>query len=97
MSFSDISRYDVALPARGLQAREVFEQLVARYRLRLNVRAELNEVNILLKLIRQSRLVTILSESAISGPPPSGNLPQALRLRVHPFAQRVECRSPPCA
>ncbi|GAY30905.1 HTH-type transcriptional regulator CynR [Bacteroidaceae bacterium] len=67
VSFSDISRYDVALPARGLQAREVFEQLVARYRLRLNVRAELNEVNILLKLIRQSRLVTILSESAISG------------------------------
>lgn len=64
---ADIVRYDMALPARGLQAREAFELLVARYRLHLNVRAELNEVNILLKLIRQSQLVTVLSEATISG------------------------------
>ena len=65
VTFADLEHYDLALPAKGLQARSAFDEVVAKYFCRLNVRIELNEVNILLKLIKQSRMVTILSESTI--------------------------------
>ncbi len=65
IKFSDLERYEIALPAAGLQARSAFDKLQTKYFSDLKVRIELNEVNILLKLIRQSSLVTILSESAI--------------------------------
>lgn len=64
VTIDDLKRFDLALPARGLQARNAFEAIVAPY-IRLTPRIELNEVNILLKLIRQSMLVTILAEATI--------------------------------
>ncbi|MDE5981488.1 MAG: LysR family transcriptional regulator substrate-binding protein, partial [Duncaniella sp.] len=64
VTIDDLNRFDLALPARGLQARNAFEAIVAPY-IRLTPRIELNEVNILLKLIRQSMLVTILAEATI--------------------------------
>ncbi len=65
VTLTDLENYEIALPATGLQARSAFDQLCEKYCVRLNIRIELNEVNILLRLIRQSSLVTILSESAI--------------------------------
>lgn len=65
ITWNELERYDIALPSRGLQARNAFEKAQAKYPTQLNVRIELNEVNILLKLIRQSLLVTILSEATI--------------------------------
>lgn len=56
--------YDLALPSKGLQARNAFDSIVSPYNT-FRVRIELNEVNILLKLIRQSMLVTVLSEATI--------------------------------
>lgn len=61
----DLTRYDIALPASGLQARNAFEYHLARHAVHLNVRIELNEVNILLKLIKQSNLLTILAEATV--------------------------------
>lgn len=58
-----MERYDIALPAKGLQARNAFDRVLSRYFSQFKVRIELNEVNILLKLIKQSDLVTVLSEA----------------------------------
>ena len=63
----DIQKYDFALPSGELQARKAFEHLVSRYCPKLRVRLELNEVHILLKLVRQSALVSVLSETSVQG------------------------------
>ncbi len=65
VTLEEISRYDIALPSKGLQARNALDSVLSRYFCHLNIRIELNEVNILLKLIRQSTLVTILSDAVI--------------------------------
>jgi len=65
VSLSELAHYDIALPSKGLQARNAFDRLTSSFQGRLNVRIELNEVNILLKLIRQTNMVTILSEATI--------------------------------
>lgn len=65
ITLADLERYDMALPAKGLQARNALEKLLYRFPLKLRVRIELNEVNILLKLVKKSEFVTILSEATI--------------------------------
>ncbi len=65
ISLSDLQHYDLALPAKGLQARNEFDKMQSIYYTDFKVRIELNEVNILLKLIKQSNLVTVLSEATI--------------------------------
>lgn len=65
VSLAELEKYDMALPTKGLQARNAFDQHVAQHRTRLNIRIELNEVNILLELIKQSNLVTVLAEATI--------------------------------
>lgn len=67
VSLAELSRYDLALPARGLQARATFDQLTAHTDRTFRVRIELNEVHILLRLVHESRLATILSEATIHG------------------------------
>lgn len=64
VTLAELERYDLALPSRGLQARNAFEQIL-RPDNRLRIRIELNEVNILLKLLRQTSLVSVLSEATI--------------------------------
>lgn len=65
ITMGQLERYDLALPARGLQARNAFDAITSRGDYDFRVRIELNEVNILLRLIKESNLVTILSEAAI--------------------------------
>ena len=62
---AELEQYDLALPSTGLQARNAFEQLAGPYIGRMRIRLELNEVNILLRLVRRSRLVTILAQDTI--------------------------------
>lgn len=65
INLQELSRFDLALPAKGLQARNAFDKVIERFGVEFKVRAELNEVNILLKLIRQNNMVTVLSEATI--------------------------------
>lgn len=65
VTVDELERYEMALPSRGLQARNAFEAIDSLRFSKLRVRIELNEVNILLKLIRATDLVTILSEATI--------------------------------
>ncbi len=64
VSLAELAGYDLALPSRGLQARNAFDH-VAGARTDLRIRLELNEVNILLKLLRATNLVSVLAEATI--------------------------------
>ncbi len=65
LNLDDLVLYDAAMPAHGLQARNSFEDMMHSMNSKLKIRAELNDVSILLKLIRQSKLITILAEATI--------------------------------
>ena len=65
LTIDDIMLYDMALPARGLQARNIFDEMILKMNGKIKVRIELNDVSILLKLIRQSKLITVLAEATI--------------------------------
>lgn len=64
VTLAELEKYELALPSKGLQARNAFDSLVNGYN-HFQIRIELNEVNILLKLIRQTCLVTVLAEDSI--------------------------------
>ena len=64
VSISELENYDLALPSKGLQARNAFDNIVTGYD-KFNIRIELNDVNTLLKLVRQTSLVTVLAEDSI--------------------------------
>lgn len=64
VTLAELEKYELALPSKGLQARNAFETLLTAYH-HFQIRLELNEVNILLKLIRQTSLVTVLAEDSI--------------------------------
>lgn len=64
VTLAELEKYELALPSKGLQARNAFETLLTAYH-HFQIRIELNEVNILLKLIRQTSLVTVLAEDSI--------------------------------
>lgn len=64
VSLAELEKYDLALPSKGLQARNAFDRLVPNFN-NFKVRIELNEVNILLRLVRQTSLVTVLAEDSI--------------------------------
>ena len=64
VSISELENYDLALPSKGLQARNAFDNIVTGYD-KFNIRIELNDVNTLWKLVRQTSLVTVLAEDSI--------------------------------
>ena len=64
VSISELEKYELALPSKGLQARNAFDNMVSDYD-KFKIRIELNDVNTLLKLVRQTNLVTVLAEDSI--------------------------------
>ena len=66
VSISELEKYDLAFPSKGLQARNAFDNIVSDYD-KFKIRIELNDVNTLLKLVRQTNLVTVLAEDSIYG------------------------------
>ena len=65
VTMEELSKYTLALPSRGLQARNALEKILERHNYDLKIHIELNDPNILLELVRQSNLVTILAEASI--------------------------------
>lgn len=65
ITLPELEKFELALPARGLQARNALDMHLARVITDLNIRIELNEVNILLDLIKKSNLVTVLAEATV--------------------------------
>lgn len=64
VTLDELQKYDLALPAKGLQARNAFDTASASCK-DLRIRIELNEVNILLDIIRQTTLASVLAEATI--------------------------------
>lgn len=65
VTLDDIKPYSLALPMRGLQARNALERLLVAHGLSLEASVEINNVNQLLRIVRESNYVTVLSESTI--------------------------------
>ena len=65
ISLESLSRYTLALPSKGLQARNALDRITAIRSCPLKIHIELNDPNILLDLVRQSNLVTVLAEASI--------------------------------
>jgi len=61
----ELSRYSLVLPAHGLQARYALDRLLSVRDIKLNASVEINNVNQLLGIVRESNYVTVLSESTI--------------------------------
>ncbi len=64
VSISELGDYPAVLPAMGLQARIALDKILADTGVILNVRAEMNEVTPLLRLVKNTGMLTILSSSA---------------------------------
>lgn len=65
LSLDELNRYSLILPAHGLQARHTLDCICAATGTTLRASMDINNVNQLLKIVRESNYVTILSESAI--------------------------------
>ena len=65
VTFSDLEPYTFVMPSKGLQARNTFDEIFRYEERRLKVNIEINEVNMLLKLVESINLLSILSESTI--------------------------------
>ena len=65
VSVQYLPRFPLALPSKGLQARDTLEDVLFAQGVKLDIRLEINSVRSLLDLVGSSPLVTILSEEAI--------------------------------
>lgn len=65
VTLDELERYCFALPAKGLQARHAFDQVLLHTDHHYNVKTEINNVSLLLKLVRQTKFVTVLAEATI--------------------------------
>ncbi len=61
LTFEDIDKYGVVLPASGLQSRKAFERFIDIDTSPLKVRMEINDPNIIMDMIQSSNLISILS------------------------------------
>ena len=67
ISLDELNRYRLAIPAKGLQARNALEKYICIERSDLNVCLEINEANILLDIVQDNNLLTMLSEASVRG------------------------------
>ena len=65
VSLAQLERHCLALPANGLQARNAFDKVLEHTSYRYNVKAEVSNVDLLFKLVRQTNYITVLSESTV--------------------------------
>ena len=67
ISLEELKRHRLAIPAKGLQARNALEKYICIEQSGLNVSLEINEANILLDIVQHNNVFTILSEATIRG------------------------------
>ena len=67
ISLEELKRYRIAIPAKGLQARNALEEYICVEHSDLNVCLEINEANILLDIVQANNLLTMLSEASVRG------------------------------
>lgn len=65
ISLSDVTKHKLALPAKGLQARNLLEQMLKKQSISLEPSIEFNLVTPLLRLVYNSNYATVLSNASI--------------------------------
>jgi len=63
ISLSELEGYALALPVKGMQARNAFDRITENRHFRFDTRLEINDVNMLLEVVKSTQLVTMLSEA----------------------------------
>ena len=67
VSLRQLADYDICTPARGMNARRMFDSLTNKNGIELQPKLEINEIHTLLHLVRTGRWVAILVDSIIHG------------------------------
>lgn len=65
----DLEKFPMALPSRGLQARNEFDRLLFGQNYRFDVRLEVNDLNMLLDLVSRTDMITFLSAATVKDNP----------------------------
>lgn len=65
----DLEKFPMALPSRGLQARNEFDRLLFGQNYRFDVRLEVNDLNMLLNLVSRTDMITFLSAATVKDNP----------------------------
>lgn len=65
----DLEKFPMALPSRGLQARNEFDRLLFGQDYRFDVRLEVNDLNMLLDLVSRTDMITFLSAATVKDNP----------------------------
>ena len=67
VSLQQLAKYKICTPARGMNARRMFDTLIHKHGVNLKPRMEINEIHTLLHLVKTGRWVAILVDSIIHG------------------------------
>ena len=67
VSLDVLNTYPLVLPSGGMHARAILDNLLTAHRTTLHCHVELNEVNILLNLVRTGHWATVLSNATVIG------------------------------
>jgi len=65
LSLEDIRPHRIAMPAKETQARNAFDCMFPGELNKLDIQVEINEVNVLLDLVRATKMITFLSEATL--------------------------------
>lgn len=65
LTFEQIKNYSFVLPAKGLQARNVLDSILSSKDVNLNTRIEMNIATPILRLVRDSKMLSILSCTSV--------------------------------
>lgn len=65
LKLSDISKHSLVLPARGVQARNILDNILSDSNVTLNTRIEFNIATPILRLVRDSQMLSILSCTSV--------------------------------
>ena len=69
ITLEQLERYCLAMPAKGLQARNVFDKVTGHTDHHYKIKVEINTIGLLFKLVSQTKYVTVLSESTVIDEP----------------------------
>ena len=67
VSLRQLAGYNICTPARGMNARRMFDSLTSKKEIELQPKLEINEIHTLLHLVRTGHWVAILVDSIIHG------------------------------
>lgn len=62
----ELEKFSLALPGKGTQARNTFDQLTKNLNLNMKVGIEVSEINMLQDIVRGSQFITFLSRATVS-------------------------------